>query len=254
MNKLGSKTVLAVLSVNLIGFGQASNADVVLLNEFRSVSASASVTTPIGSESVSSSRNSLGDFADFDKLVEADVALDAGSANGTAQQTSQMSTASISASGHATANAEITAFDPMFFTSADGNANTSLSVTFELPTSQLFDLSGTVSSLNSSGFPFGQAEVSLSSQDGSVNLTFRTPFFDGGTTPFDLSGTLFPNIYTLNANASIGANAFGVEMVAGTADFAFDLQFRPVPIPAAAWLFGSGLLGMIGISRRKKAA
>lgn len=27
-----------------------------------------------------------------------------------------------------------------------------------------------------------------------------------------------------------------------------------VPIPAAAWLFGSGLLGMIGIARRKKAA
>jgi hypothetical protein len=27
-----------------------------------------------------------------------------------------------------------------------------------------------------------------------------------------------------------------------------------VPIPATAWLFGSGLLGMIGIARRKKAA
>ena len=25
-----------------------------------------------------------------------------------------------------------------------------------------------------------------------------------------------------------------------------------VPIPAAAWLFGSGLLGLIGMSRRKK--
>jgi hypothetical protein len=27
-----------------------------------------------------------------------------------------------------------------------------------------------------------------------------------------------------------------------------------VPIPAAMWLFGSGLVGLIGISRRKKAA
>ena len=27
-----------------------------------------------------------------------------------------------------------------------------------------------------------------------------------------------------------------------------------VPIPAAAWLFGSGLLGLIGIARRKKTA
>jgi len=28
----------------------------------------------------------------------------------------------------------------------------------------------------------------------------------------------------------------------------------PVPIPAAAWLFGSGLLGLIGVARRKKTA
>lgn len=27
----------------------------------------------------------------------------------------------------------------------------------------------------------------------------------------------------------------------------------PVPVPAAAWLFGSGLLGLIGMARRKKA-
>ena len=27
-----------------------------------------------------------------------------------------------------------------------------------------------------------------------------------------------------------------------------------IPVPAAAWLFGSGLLGMIGIARRRKAA
>ena len=26
-----------------------------------------------------------------------------------------------------------------------------------------------------------------------------------------------------------------------------------VPVPAAVWLFGSGLIGLIGIARRKKA-
>ena len=31
-----------------------------------------------------------------------------------------------------------------------------------------------------------------------------------------------------------------------------DTQVSPIPIPHAAWLFGSGLLGLIGISRRKK--
>lgn len=29
---------------------------------------------------------------------------------------------------------------------------------------------------------------------------------------------------------------------------------KPVPVPAAIWLFGSGLIGLIGVSRRKSAA
>lgn len=31
------------------------------------------------------------------------------------------------------------------------------------------------------------------------------------------------------------------------------VEYEVVPIPAAAWLFGSGLIGLIGIARRKKA-
>ena len=33
--------------------------------------------------------------------------------------------------------------------------------------------------------------------------------------------------------------------------YSFDLLLTPVPVPAAAWLFGSGLLGLIGLARRK---
>ncbi len=36
----------------------------------------------------------------------------------------------------------------------------------------------------------------------------------------------------------------------GTVGFNF-LSVQPVPLPAAAWLFGSGLLGLIGVARRK---
>ena len=44
-----------------------------------------------------------------------------------------------------------------------------------------------------------------------------------------------------------------------TADYYFDnvsimADVNAVPIPAAVWLFGSGLLGLIGVARRKKAA
>ena len=34
--------------------------------------------------------------------------------------------------------------------------------------------------------------------------------------------------------------------------YVFDITTTPVPVPTAAWLFGSGLIGLVGFSRRKK--
>ena len=85
MSDLWSKSVLAALSISLMGFGQAANAAGVLVSEFRNVPANANVSTPMGSDSVSTSRNSLSDFFDFDELVEVDFTLEDASANGTAQ-------------------------------------------------------------------------------------------------------------------------------------------------------------------------
>ena len=34
----------------------------------------------------------------------------------------------------------------------------------------------------------------------------------------------------------------------------FEFKVAAVPVPAAVWLFGSGLLGLVGVARRKKAA
>lgn len=39
----------------------------------------------------------------------------------------------------------------------------------------------------------------------------------------------------------------------GVGNITLSLDFASVPIPAAAWLFGSGLLGLVGMARRKKA-
>jgi hypothetical protein len=39
--------------------------------------------------------------------------------------------------------------------------------------------------------------------------------------------------------------------VANTHNFAMGLRVTPVPLPAAVWLFGCGLLALIGISRKK---
>jgi hypothetical protein len=51
-----------------------------------------------------------------------------------------------------------------------------------------------------------------------------------------------------------GDGVMGVPMAANGTFGGFNANFSayaPVPIPAAVWLFGSGLLGLIGFTRRK---
>ena len=55
-----------------------------------------------------------------------------------------------------------------------------------------------------------------------------------------------------SAVVSLGANAYSVTFGTGANVIEVDVQI--VPVPAAVWLFGSGLLGLVGIARRKKAA
>ena len=48
------------------------------------------------------------------------------------------------------------------------------------------------------------------------------------------------------------ANQFGGSWPADTETMW--VQLEVVPVPAAVWLFGSGLLGLVGVARKKKAA
>ncbi len=57
----------------------------------------------------------------------------------------------------------------------------------------------------------------------------------------------------LKAPATVHSG-FNVDTIPGTAGGDFAQYVAPVPIPAAAWLFGSGLLGLVGIARRKKSS
>jgi hypothetical protein len=99
------------------------------------------------------------------------------------------------------------------------------------------------------GLPLSGAAVSL---DDLIFPIVDSPFTDvvgptgdGGALP--LSGWGFDPDTPIDFDNDIGGldgeyivNLTGAQFV--------------VPIPAALWLFGSGLLGLIGISRRKKAA
>lgn len=66
----------------------------------------------------------------------------------------------------------------------------------------------------------------------------------------------------IGQSGSSAANAFADPIITIDPNFVdaalFDIVFSPgldvVPIPASVYLFGSGLLGLVGMARRKKAA
>jgi hypothetical protein len=70
--------------------------------------------------------------------------------------------------------------------------------------------------------------------------------------PFSISDGYIPGINTLQFvvtnQPGSGSNPTGL-LIANLSG-----EASVVPIPAAVWLFGSGLLGMIGVARRKKTA
>jgi hypothetical protein len=59
--------------------------------------------------------------------------------------------------------------------------------------------------------------------------------------------------YIGGLNISFSTSANPDEAFTSTQIFSGDIVNQPVPVPAAVWLFGSGLLGLVGIARRKKA-
>lgn len=82
------------------------------------------------------------------------------------------------------------------------------------------------------------------------------------TQGFDASGNAYWDIVSVDAD---GDGVPGVKMknapnIGQTIAFSGRLictdcpMVNPVPVPAAAWLFGSGLLGLAGFARRRKAA
>ncbi len=89
--------------------------------------------------------------------------------------------------------------------------------------------------------------------------------FDGG--PYGGLGQPAPStVWMLASGDPDGDGVNGIPMAAGGPFAGFNANFNasmggiadvsdiPIPVPAAVWLFGSGLIGLVGIARRKKNA
>jgi hypothetical protein len=79
----------------------------------------------------------------------------------------------------------------------------------------------------------------------------------GGQMPFSNQTAVGNSLsfYSLNFNETFDANVMttfvGDWKLAGDGLLTYNAQTSVVPVPAAAWLFGSGLIGMIGVARRR---
>ena len=73
----------------------------------------------------------------------------------------------------------------------------------------------------------------------------------GSTLQSWLDGSTTNNgLFFADTGFTLGENE---ETLATNVYWTIDAQISAVPVPAAAWLFGSGLLGLVGVARRKKA-
>jgi hypothetical protein len=83
--------------------------------------------------------------------------------------------------------------------------------------------------------------------------------YDGGN--FGSAGAPVKNqVWMLASADGNGDGVMGIPMMPGGPFQGFSFNFNanltatpdPIPIPAAVWLFGSGLLGLVGVARRRK--
>jgi hypothetical protein len=81
-----------------------------------------------------------------------------------------------------------------------------------------------------------------------VSVAF-TPYLPlGSTSANQLSSLLGPGVYALSIYGQ-GASAAG----AYDMDYTVELNVSAVPVPAAAWLLGSGVAGLIALNKRRSA-
>jgi len=160
-------------------------------------------------------------------------------------------------------NVSVTSFQ------VDSISNVSLSGTFAQDVHDLSLLSGVTNnsetildfSARTASYIFG---TDLSGVFGS--LTTGTSTVSGHSTSITLNGTPLVNIGDINSDGLddytatfVSTSTYGSEMN-GLESTPFGevwntqiLSVSPVPIPAAVWLFGSGLIGLVGLARQKKS-
>lgn len=144
---------------------------------------------------------------------------------------------------------------------------TSMTQTFDLifsvPVSPSFTngfMTGSLSGSYVDADNSGGATLNLNSWDGLIDGTSQMNLFafGGSCVGAGCSVTISevsegPTLYTGPVSSTIGIHMNFSLSAGDSATFNTQFEVNPVPVPAAVWLFGSGLLGLLGLARRKAA-
>ena len=123
--------------------------------------------------------------------------------------------------------------------------------------SEIYSAPGTYNFMSTPDSIFPSIPLSMTVAEGQLGM--RT-FVEWNSNIYDVLAvwdvTQTGNIFDLYATDMDGDGIRGYNMVSGPFagyNFVMDMTVE-TPIPAAAWLFGSGVAGLIAVGRRKKAA
>ena len=102
-----------------------------------------------------------------------------------------------------------------------------------------------------SGFTLGNSSDEIVFSDGSgelLRLNYSSGFVSSGASMELISDNMLESNYAASLT-TYGDGDFGTPGSAGS--YAFSVAPSPVPLPGAAWLMISGLLGLLGVHRRR---
>ena len=144
----------------------------------------------------------------------------------------------------------------------EGEADAEFVVSVDFPSLPLFTFYSDLLNPNC-GTTYPEDDCYMGEDDqwnGSPSDIFIVPS-DGGSLAnfigigtFDVEADVTLNMYNSNAGFS-SINGYADVSWGGELELIYEYEeTSPVPLPAGVYLFGSGLLGLIGIARRKKAA
>jgi len=250
MNSNGMRAIRLVAVVYAIGVtGLANAASVTILNDNRTVRSSGNVASDTRTNSWSVADFSANDTGVYNQTLDEARFAGANVARSVATIASNISTSGFVASGEAFGVVDLTpGSGGNNFSQADALSQFEVRFTIDEPTN--FSLRSLLEF---------DAIAGINRSRGNVQLQLTSDFFSlsSGTSfareDFErnllLSGTLDPDTYTLRVIASVDNDAFSSPFeVSGRATYDVRLDLAPIPVPAAVWLFASGL-GMLLMRR-----